>query len=164
MDRNHFPAFYRENAKRIYRFLYFRVGGKKEVAEDLAQDVFLKALAAFESYDPDISQASWIFTIARNHLINFLEKQRTGISLEEIENTWWDRVDWGERAAQKYDAKRLLDALNRLPPADAELVRLKHLQGWSYEEIAMQTGKKAGALRVQGHRALKALKQLLKQK
>lgn len=164
MDRNHFPAFYRENAKRIYRFLYFRVSGKKEVAEDLTQDVFLKALAAFESYDPDISQASWIFTIARNHLINYLEKQRAGISLEEIENTWWDRVDWGEKAAQKYDAKRLLEALNRLPLADAELVRLKHLEGWSYEEIALQAGKKAGALRVQGHRALKALKKLLKQK
>ena len=90
MDSKHFPEFYRLNMKRVYRFLFYRVGGSKETAEDLTQDVFLKAFGAFEKYDPEISKSSWIFTIARNHLINHIAKQRPGVVLQGIEHTIWD--------------------------------------------------------------------------
>jgi RNA polymerase sigma-70 factor (ECF subfamily) len=164
MDRKHFPDFYRENVKRVYRFLFYRVGGNKEMAEDLTQDVFVKALNAFESYDPNVSQSSWIYTIARNHLINQLQKTRPGVDLEEIENTVWDTVDWGERMALIHDQERLLGAIAELSKEDAELVRLKYLEGWPYEEIAEKLEKTTGSLRVQAYRALKQLKKILKQK
>ncbi len=164
MEQKHFPDFYRSNVKRVYRFIFFRVRGKKEVAEDYTQDVFLKAYKAFDSFDPVISQASWIFTIARNHLINQFQKERPNIPLEDIEQTWWDRVDGVEKLAIRHDEKRLLQALTQLPDEDASLLRLKHLEGWSFEEIAQEQGKKPGALRVQAHRAIKALKAILKQK
>lgn len=164
MDRKHFPEFYRSNVKRVYRFLFYRVSGNKEMAEDLTQDVFVKALGAFERYDPAVSETSWILTIARNHLINQLQKQRPGVDLEEIENTIWDRVDWGEKMALNYDQKRLLHAIEQLPVEDVKLVRLKYLEGWPYEDIAQEIGKNAGALRVQAYRALKVLRKILKQK
>jgi RNA polymerase sigma-70 factor, ECF subfamily len=163
MDRKHFPDFYRDNVKRVYRFLFYRVGGNKETAEDLTQDVFLKALNAFESYDQAISKSSWIFTIARNHLINHLEKQKPNVDLESVENTIWDTDNWAEKLTVRHDEKRLLEAIRRLGPEDAEIVRLKYLEGWPYDDIAEKMGKKAGALRVQSHRALKALKKILKQ-
>lgn len=164
MDKKHFPDFYKKNMKRVYRFLFYRVAGSREVAEDLTQDVFLKAFAAFDRYDPAVSETSWILTIARNHLINQLQKTRPGVDLEEIENTMWDKVDWAGRLASNFDAERLLKAISQLSDEDAEIVRLKHLEGWAYEEIAEKVGKNAGALRVQGHRALKQLKKILKQK
>ena len=164
MEQRHFPDFYRTNLKRIYRYLYFRVKGNKEVAEDLAQDVFLKAYAAFESYDPEVSQSSWIFTIARNHLINYVEKTRPGASLEEIENTLWDRESWDDKMASIHDHQRMMDALRKLPSEDREIVHLKYLEGWSYDEIAEKLTKNTGALRVQAFRALKVLKGILKQK
>lgn len=164
MERKHFPAFYQDNVKRVYSFLYFRVGGNKALAEDLTQDVFLKALNAFESYDPSISTSSWIFTIARNHLINQLQKTRPSVDLDEIENTIWDAEDWTDKLALNYDQKRLWSAIQQLPDEDATLVRLKHLEGWSYDDIAEKVGKNAGALRVQSYRALKALRKILKQK
>lgn len=163
MERKHFPEFYRTNVKRVYRFLFYRVGGNKEVAEDLTQDVFLKALNAFDRYDPSVSESSWIYTIARNHLINHVQKQHPGVELETIENTDWDKVDWAEQLSASHDEKRLLAAIAKLPEEDAEIVRLKYLEGWPYEDIAEKTGKTAGALRVQAHRALKELKKTLKQ-
>ena len=164
MDSKHFPEFYRLNMKRVYRFLFYRVGGSKETAEDLTQDVFLKAFGAFEKYDPEISKSSWIFTIARNHLINHIAKQRPGVDLEGIENTIWDSVDWAEKLALRNDQKRLMAAIEQLSSDDAELVRLKYLEGWPYEEIAQKMQKNASALRVQAFRALKALRKILKQK
>jgi RNA polymerase sigma-70 factor (ECF subfamily) len=164
MDRQHFTKFYQTNVKRVYRFIYFRVGGKKELAEDLTQDVFLKALKAFESFDPNISQTSWILTIARNHLINQLEKIRPQVCLEDVENVLPDSLDLMESISLRNDEKRLMQAINTLDHDDAELVRLKYLEGWQYEEIAEITGKTSGTLRVQAHRALKSLKKVLKQK
>ncbi len=162
MDQKHFPKFYHENVKRIYRFIYFRCGGNKEVSEDLTQDVFVKALNAFGSYDPKISASSWIFTIARNHLINYMEKQRPGVALEDIEQTWWDRMNWDQKAERSYDVKEMMKAIERLPKAEAELVRYKYLDGYSYDEIAQMTGKTVGSLRVQSHRTIKNLKKILK--
>lgn len=164
MDRRHFPAFYRQNIKRVYRFVYFRVGGKKELAEDLTQDVFLKALQAFASYDPDISRTSWILTIARNHLINQLEKIRPQVSLEEVENILPDGSDLPRGLAQTMEEARLIQAIRSLPADDAQLVRLKYLEGWQYAEIAEISQKTPGTLRVQAHRALKHLKKILKHK
>ncbi len=163
MERRHFPTFYRTHVKRVYRFIFYRVGGRKEVAEDLTQDVFMKALAAFERYDPALSESSWIYTIARNHLINYVQKQRPAVDLETIENTDWDKVDWAERMSVSHDEKRLLNAISQLPKEDAEIVRLKYLEGWPYEDIAEKMSKNTGALRVQAHRALKELKKILKQ-
>jgi len=164
MERRHFTAFYRANVKRVYRFIYFRVGGKKEFAEDLTQDVFLKALQAFETYDPNISQTSWILTIARNHLINQLEKLRPQVALEDVENVLPDPLDLSESACLQHDEKRLAKAICALDKDDADLVRLKYLEGWQYGEIAEITGKTSGTLRVQAHRALKNLRKILKHK
>ena len=41
MEKRHFPSFYDKHFKAIYKFVYFRVGANKELAEDLTQDVFL---------------------------------------------------------------------------------------------------------------------------
>lgn len=164
MEQQHFPSFYRKHAKQIYRYLYYRVGGDKEKAQDLTQDVFLKAYEAFERYDERVSENAWIFTIARNHLLNTIAKTRPNVSLEDIEETAWDRVDWASRAELRYDEKRLLEAMKQLDPDDRALLQRKHLEGWSFEEIAGEIGKNAGALRVQSHRALKKLRTILKKR
>ena len=164
MDVKHFPEFYQINLKRVYRFLFYRLGGNKERAEDLTHDVFIKAFNAFESYDPEISQSSWIYTIARNHLINQIQKDRPTVGLEEIEQTMCDRTDWPERLTLAFDERRLWNAIGQLEDEEAQVIRWKHLEGWSFEEIGERIGKTPGALRVQAHRTLKKLRGILKQK
>lgn len=164
MEQKYFPSFYRKHVKQIYRFLYYRVGGDKETAQDLTQDVFLKAYEAFERYDERVSQNAWIFTIARNHLLNSIAKTRPQTSLDDIEETAWAREDWAAKAEIRYDEKRLLEGMKKLDAEDQYVLRRKHLEGWSFDDIAAETGKNTGALRVQSHRAMKKLKVILKKR
>ncbi len=162
MEKRHFPSFYDKHFKAIYKFVYFRVGANKELAEDLTQDVFLKALDAFERYDPKISGSAWIYTIARNHIINQAAKNRPQVDLEEIEDTDWDRQDWDAVMELRHDERRLLQAIDLLPCDEGNLIRMKYLEGWRYEEIAECLNRSAGGLRVQACRVLKKLKAILK--
>jgi len=158
MERRHFTAFYHSYVDRIYRFVFYRVGGDKQLAQDLTQDVFLKAFEAFERYDPAKSETSWLYTIARNHLINHHAKTRPGVALEEIEGSVWASEDARERFCQRHDEKKLLEAIAALSPEDAQLIRMKYLEGWSFDDLAESFEKKSGTLRVQARRALKKLK------
>jgi len=159
MERRRFESFYRTYLKRVYKFVYFRVGSDQKLAEDLTQDVFVKAFEAFDRYDPAISQSSWIYTIARNHVINHYAKTRPAITLDEIEGSVWGSKDGRDVLAQKQTDVRVLEALGSLGEDDARLVRLKYLEGWSFDELSDIFQKKSGALRVQAGRAMKRLKQ-----
>ena len=162
MEKSRFTQFYRANVTRIYKFVYFRVNGCKELAQDLTQDIFIKVFEAFDRYDPLISQSSWLFTIARNHLINQHAKTRPGVSLEDVEGTLWASQDFRQRFARNFDERKLMEAIAKLSAEDAQLVRMKYLEGWPFEDLAEMLGKSSGALRVQATRALKKLRSLLK--
>jgi RNA polymerase sigma-70 factor, ECF subfamily len=164
MDKRGFAQFYDLHFKKIYRFVFFRVGGNREHAEDLTHDIFVKALEAFERYDPSISGSAWIYTIARNHIINQAAKNHPQTDLESVENSLWDLQDWESVMEIRHDEGRLMNALCQLPQEEADLIRMKYLEGWPYEEIAECLGRSSGALRVQSCRVLKKLKGILKQK
>ncbi|MCC7357228.1 sigma-70 family RNA polymerase sigma factor [Candidatus Uhrbacteria bacterium] len=164
MNKKQFPDFYKNHVKQVYKFLLFRLKGNRAMAEDLTQDIFLKALNAFETYDPEKSEHAWILAIARNHLINTLQKEKEHLPLEEIEATLRDQKTLVENIALQFEERQLIQAIQKLPPEDAMVIRMKYLEGWDYEEIALETKKTAGSLRIQAHRALKALAKLLKQK
>ncbi|OGL74122.1 hypothetical protein A3E39_03010 [Candidatus Uhrbacteria bacterium RIFCSPHIGHO2_12_FULL_60_25] len=164
MDKRDFTKFYDKHFKAIYKFVYFRVGGSRETAEDYTHDVFLKAFEAFERYDPKISGAAWIYTIARNHVINQAAKSRPQTDIADVEDALGDDRDWVATMELRHDQHRLLNAIRCLQKDEAELVRMKYLEGWKFEEIAEVMGRSSGALRVQAGRVLKKLKALLKQK
>ena len=162
MEKRLFAKFYNSYMERMYKFVYFRVGGHKELAQDLTQEIFLKVFEAFERYDPAISETSWLYTIARNHLINYHAKQRPGATIEEIEDSILCADDARERFARREDEKAVWDALCHVPREDAELIRMKYLEGWPFEDLAGYFQKSSGALRVQAGRGLKKLKERLK--
>ena len=157
MDSKHFPAFYKKHVKKIYRFLYFRVGANRERAEDLTQDVFMKALRAFDRYDQSISASAWIFTIARNHLINDSAKQKAHTPLEEIENMELDVEPLMSKLEREDDVRMLLESLHVLQKDEKELIQRKYLEGWSFAELAEEKKTTTGALRVKATRAIKKL-------
>ncbi len=162
MHKRHFAKFYETYVDRIYKFVFYRVGGNKALAQDLTQDVFLKAFEAFDRYDPTVSEVSWLYTIARNHLINTHAKTRPGVDLEEVEGTKWVSQDFRQVFASRHDEQKLLAAINQLSAEEAKLVRMKYLEGWTFDDLEEVFDKKSGALRVQATRALKKLKALLK--
>lgn len=162
MHSQAFEAFYHTYVKRVYRFVFYRVGGRVELAQDLTQEIFLKAFEAFERYDPDKSQSSWIYTIARNHLINHHAKQKPQVDVEEVIDSMSVSEDGRVLFAQTDEERRLLEGIDALEEEDARLVRMKYLEGWTFEDLGGMFGKTSGALRVQAGRALKSLRKKLK--
>lgn len=162
MKREAFEGFYHAYVQRVYRFVFYRVGGRVEVAQDLTQEIFLKALEAFDRYDPAKSQAAWIYTIARNHLINQHAKQRSQVDMEEVLDSALVSEDGRELFLQADEDRRLLEGMQALEMEEARLIQMKYLEGWGFDELSEVFGKTSGALRVQAGRALKKLRQKLR--
>lgn len=172
MIKQEFEQFYNIHFDKIYRFVFFRVGGNKELAEDLVSEIFIKALKNFGNYDAEKSKSAWIFTIARNHLANHWRdtSKRVEISLEAIDETahieieskaeiGTDFLAEGFEQFVKKDAEReLWQALNKLSDDERQLVTLKHLSGYSYKEIGEMLKMSEGAAKVAAYRAMKELK------
>ncbi len=162
MDRRHFEAFYHTHVDHVFRFVLFRVAQDRERAKDLTQEIFLKAYEAFERYEPERGARAWIFTIARNHVYNAYAAQKDTTSLEDAENHHLLRGSQTDHVQHNEDTRLIFEALAKLPEAEADLIRHKYLEGWSFEDLAKSGGKTAGALRIQAMRSLKRLQSFLK--
>lgn len=153
-----FERFYRENIDRIYRYVFFRVGSNRELAEDLVSEIFLKAFNAFHSYDPSVSRSAWIYRIAHNHLANYFRDRKQEVDLDGIVLTAVG--ERGEETMLRQEAARTVaTALQQLDKDDRRLVTMKYLEGYGYEDMAAIVGKSAGTLKVATHRAVKRLKE-----
>jgi RNA polymerase sigma-70 factor (ECF subfamily) len=142
-------------------------------AEDLVQETFVKAFAAFESFTPGTNLKAWLFRILTNAFINtYRKKQR-----QPLQTGTDDLDDWQMRYTQAYATGELrsaeAEALDRLPndiinTALAELdedrrmaVYLADVEGFSYQEIADIMGTPIGTVMSRLHRGRKQLRTLL---
>ncbi len=156
MNRKKFTSFYHANLKRIYRYVYFRVGQNTETAEDIVADVFMKALEHFEEYDASISESAWIYRIAHNKIANhWRDKKPT----EDIDDAAIEAMIGGNDVRGEYaDTITVKDLLAKLSPEERHLVTLKYLSGYQYTAMGEVLGKSATAVKVATHRAMQKLK------
>jgi RNA polymerase sigma factor (sigma-70 family) len=158
-----FATFYDKHIDAVYRFVYFRVGQKREVAEDLTSDIFMSALEAFDRFDPARGEKAWIMTIARNKVINHWRDRKENVDIDDVAFTLVGEEGM-ETATSRDETATLKKAMDELKAPERSLIEKKYLLGYHYEEIAESIGKKAGAVRVETHRAMKKLKGYLKGK
>lgn len=161
MSKDKFRDFYNKHFPKIFRFVFFRVGGHRELAEDLTSEIFMKAYNAFDSYDESRSQSSWIFTIARNHLANHYRSAGREVTDEDFESLPVAAEDLEERFAASEEEALLLRGIGKLRTKDAILVRMKYLDQLSYEEMAHELKREKGALKVATFRAMKELRRVM---
>ena len=160
LNKHKFEKFYNENIDRIYRYVFFRVGKSKEVAEDLVSEIFMKALKAFDKYDPSVSTAAWIYRITQNHLANHYRDSKSNVDIEDVKLILVGE-DGREQIKYHETVIKIEGALNELSSQDRKLVTLKHLEGYTYADMSKLLGKSANALKVATHRALKTLRSKL---
>ncbi len=154
MEKPAFATFYKTHVDRVYRFVLLRVGGQVQVAEDLTSDVFIKALRAYGEYDPKQSVSAWIYTIARNTLANHYRDTAKESDADILEIPLAAN-DFLSGVLKEEDRLRVHRALAALDPEKRQLIDLKYLQGYRYEEMAAILGKTATAVKVATHRAMK---------
>jgi len=160
MQKSDFKRFYHKHFDRVYRFVLFRVQMNREVAEDLTSEIFIKALEHFATYDPDRSQTAWIMTIARNRVMNHWRDQKHHADIDDL--TFCLEGSDGVRDVQsRDDVRQVRQALRKLNEKDRQLIEMKHLLGYRYKEMQEVLDTKASTLRVETHRAVKKLKELL---
>lgn len=160
-DEAAFGEIYNLFFKKIYRFIFFRVG-HKEVAEDLAEEVFLKAFAKIASINQDSAFEGWLYQISRNLVIDYYRQKKSTVALEEIENTLEYETNVVDIENLQEQQKVFLKLLKELGAEQQVVIKLKFLEELENSEIAELLGKNEGAIRVIQHRAIIKLQELIK--
>ena len=171
------PA-YRELIRRYERPIFsliLRMVRDRQLAEDLAQETFIKALNAINSYRPEFKFSSWIFKIANNAAIDHLRRRELDtLSLdgapnaatpEAVEATVLQVGDKGESPLDELEARELGGAIEvaiaRLRPEYRACILLRHVEGHAYEEIAEMLELPLGTVKTYIHRARHELRRAL---
>ncbi len=152
--------------QRIYNY-FLRLAGKREVSEDLAQEVFLRVLKYRRSYRPGAPFEYWLFSVARNVGRDYFNRVPPETPMEQSpEAAAEDDPFEGLAREQSLDALR--KAFGCLEWDKREALILSRFENMKYDEIARLTGASVGAVKVRVHRALKELRgwvtQILREK
>ncbi len=160
-DREAFTRLYDMHFDRIYRYIYVRVYSQAE-AEDLTQDVFIKAYGAIKSYKwRDLPFPAWLFKIAHNRIIDHVRKtsKEKKASLDEAGAI--SSGDPVQMTEQNFEVFQLKQALQRLPDAQREVATLRFISELSITEVAVALGKSEGTVKALQFNAVASLRKLL---
>ena len=167
---------FRELVRRFERPVYslvLRMVQDPATAEDLAQEVFVKAFRRLGTYDPQWKFSSWLFKIAHNTAIDHLrrgvpetvpletgadDKEKGSLSAVLADET----VEDPQAAAERRDLGRSLErAISSLRPEYRQAVLMFYAHGASYQDICEVTGLPLGTVKTNLHRARKELAQAM---
>jgi len=150
---------------RLMRYLMF-LTGKREVAEDIFQEVWIRVLRRGSQYNGKARFDTWIFTIARNLVID-LSRKRTMASLDEMREAGEDERPFEiaqdgpsplEQFQYREDAAELASVMGTLEPNYREVLTLRFHEEMSLEEIAGVTRAPLSTVKSRLYRGLAALK------
>ncbi len=154
-------AAYSELVRRLHRRIYaliYGMTGNKEDAEDVLQEVFVKAYTSLKHFKGDSSFYTWVYRIAVNRTINFLKQRnrRAGVSLDNMDEGVERDPAYVELVARESPVrdttinelqKKLNDALQKLSEKHRAVVVMHDIQGIPHDEIARMLGTSQGTVR-----------------
>ena len=158
VEEAEFEAFVRNYQHAVFS-VSARILGDLADAEDITQEVFLKAYLRFPAIKDSDSIGGWLKTVATNLAINHLNRYRARWRFfSEQEET----VETVVETERKSDRQELLElAIRKLPDSQRVPLALFHFQDMSYEEIAEKLGVSLAKVKSDIHRAREALKRIL---
>ena len=159
-DVEAFGEIYSRYITRIYRYIYYQVADKM-TAEDLTEEIFLKAWKSIRSYTgKGQAFSSWLYRIAHNHVIDYFRKMKRQKSLETefIDTT----PNPEQEVEQRLMRQEVLNLISHLPANQKQIIVLKFIEGLDNHEIQQITGKTLSAIRITQMRALSTLRNKLK--
>ncbi|HEV7333724.1 MAG TPA: sigma-70 family RNA polymerase sigma factor [Flavisolibacter sp.] len=162
-------AAYAELVDRYKAFVFtivLRYISSREDAEEVSQDVFVKAFRSLSDFKGASKFSTWLYTIVTTSCLTFLRKKKLDVQSLDNEKVFAaaDNIDGGMSANQVEQKSRVAmvnEAIKMLSPDDAQIITLFYKGEQTLEEIAKILGKEPNAVKVQLHRARTRLKERL---
>ncbi len=163
-DTEAFGSIYDELVTPVYRYIFYRVD--QQIAEDLTEDVFLKAWQNIKKYKEASKTpfSSWVFKIAHNLVCDYYRKSETTFEINENLPSTQDDLNPSTKINIKFNQIKLRQAINKLPENFQQVIVLKYINEMDNSEISKATGRSEGSIRTIQFRALKQLRVLLEEK
>ncbi len=157
--RTRFERMYRENAGRVYA-LCLRLAGEPALAEELAQEAFVRAWEKLDSFRGESRFATWMHRLTVNVVYNAFRSRSRRPSRSEEPGTL-ELLDGGEDPSPTVLRIALDRAIGTLPDRARMVFVLYDVEGYPQEEIAEMMGTTVGTVKSQLHRARKLLREEL---
>ena len=163
-DGGAFGELYEQFSPEIFRYLLRHLNGRRESAEDLTEEVFLKVLERLGSYQfRGLPFSAWLYRIARNHMIDHLRSRP-----RQIISSLDAAPEIPEKKAElvmdrSLDRHELSYALERLTSDQRHVVTLRFLDGFTTAETAEIMGKTEDAVKKLQARGLVQLRRIIEQ-
>jgi RNA polymerase sigma-70 factor, ECF subfamily len=154
-DRSAYGELYRRYAPMVHGLLLARVA--PQFADDLLQEVFLKAMTQLACLREDSHFGGWIAAIARNRATDHHRQTRDMESPDEIAA----RAAAAEQPGTQAEARLVLAAIRSLPGTYRDTLSMRLVEGMTGPEIASRTGLTHKSVRVNLHRGMKLLRERL---
>ena len=160
-DQAAFAQLYEEYFDKIYRYVALKIGDKTE-AEDMTQQVFLKAIQSISSFKwKGIPFSAWLYRIAHNQVVDYFRKKKKQAATLLDESLISSDSNPQLTAEHNLDIEQLLSATKRLTAAQREVISLRFAGGLSIAQVAKIMGKSQGAVKALQHSAIVALRKTL---
>jgi RNA polymerase sigma-70 factor, ECF subfamily len=160
-DLEAWEEIYKKYGPSVYKLIVYMVANIS-IAEDLTQEVFLRAFKGIMRFRCDSSLATWLRRIAVNKVLDHRrEPKPPSCDLSEILEQSSDDGHHAKSIELKQDLPRLAKAICSLPEAEQTVITMHGLYGWSYEELADLRGVAPGTVRKQYHDAILKLRKEL---
>jgi RNA polymerase sigma-70 factor (ECF subfamily) len=154
-----FEQLYREHVGRVFA-LCLRLAGDASLAEELAQEAFVRAWQKLGSFRGESAFSSWLYTLTVNTALSERRsrRRRTSRVVATDDLSAFDQPGRPPGPEQGFDLERALAAL---PPGARAVLVLHDVEGYKHHEIAEMTGIAAGTSKAQLHRARRLLREAL---
>lgn len=168
-DNHAFAQIYEQYFTPIYRFIFFKVGDREE-AEDLTQTVFLKTLKSLDGFRfKNKPFRAWLYRVAHNTVIDFFRQRKDLSLIGENPEDW--QIEFADETlnpieeAEELELARLArQAMQEMKELDRQVLIMRYLDDFSYQEIAKIVGKKEEAVRQISSRSVRGLKEFFRGK
>jgi len=159
-DRTAWDEIFQRNYRRVYTFVYTRVGDVHS-AEEITADVFVEAWKGIRRFTyRGVALISWLYQIAHNLLADFFRK-RSRARTQRLDENEANVADPRDEAQNVADLQSVSAALKKLTVQQQQVLVSRFVEGMSLAETARAMGKRENAVKALEYRALRSVRRIL---